>query len=301
MAKSTGPKSPWERPAPRQIKVNVDGSFYLEEYAGSVAAVLRDTFGNFVAASTIYMPTVASASMTEALAMREGLALANRLGYNNVLMESDSTDVVEACRGDEAWWGEVSAVFADCVDLVSLIGCVNLARTQLRIDSDNTMRTEMMIRMEASSEKGQYSKAMKIAAAIDGVESVTVSGEGRSLLQVVGEGVDSNDLISKLRRKVGHADIVELHTLQGGRGYASSSATGSSGGYHSVHDGARSDSATYGQYSNHQGPSYSPVAADPYYYRHQQPSYEYYSPPPYPATVVLQEYPTGEAPGCSIM
>ncbi|XP_051209236.1 uncharacterized protein [Lolium perenne] len=163
------------------------------------------------------------------------------------------------------------------------------------------MRTEMMIRMKASSEKGQHSKAMKIAAAIDGVESVTVSGEGRSLLRVVGEGVDSNDLISKLRRKVGHADIVELHTLQAGRGYASSSATGGSGGYHSVHDGARSDSAAYGQYSNYHGPSYSPVPADPYYYRHQQPSFEYYSPPPYPATVVFQEYPTGEAPGCSIM
>jgi hypothetical protein len=43
------------------------------------------------------------------------------------------------------------------------------------------------------------------------------------------------------------------------------------------------------------------VPADPYYYRHQQPSFEYYSPPPYPATVVFQEYPTGEAPGCSIM
>jgi ribonuclease HI len=99
MAKSTGPKSPWERPVTRQVKVNVDGSFYLEEYAGSVVVVLRDTFGNFVSASTIYMTTVASASMAESLAMREGLALANRLGYNNVLMESDSTDVVEACRG----------------------------------------------------------------------------------------------------------------------------------------------------------------------------------------------------------
>ncbi|KAM0928726.1 hypothetical protein ACQ4PT_002039 [Festuca glaucescens] len=149
----------------------------------------------------------------------------------------------------------------------------------------------MMIRMKASSEKGQHSKAMKIAAAIDGVESVTVSGEGRSLLRVVGEGVDSNDLISKLRRKVGHADIVELHTLQVGRGYASTSAT-AGGGYHSAHDGAHGDSAAYGNYSGYPGASYSPAAADQYY-RHQQPPYEYYP----PATVVLQEYPNG----CSIM
>ncbi|KAM0867607.1 hypothetical protein ACQ4PT_041869 [Festuca glaucescens] len=158
----------------------------------------------------------------------------------------------------------------------------------------------MMIRMKASSEKGQHSKAMKIAAAIDGVESVTVSGEGRNLLRVVGEGVDSNDLISKLRRKVGHADIVELHTLQAGRGYASTNAT-VGGGYHSAHDGARGDSAAYGQYSNYHAASYSPAAADQYYYRHLQPSYEYYPPPPYPATVVLQEYPTSDQNGCSIM
>jgi hypothetical protein len=28
---------------------------------------------------------------------------------------------VEACTGDETWWGESSATFADCVDLGSFI------------------------------------------------------------------------------------------------------------------------------------------------------------------------------------
>jgi ribonuclease HI len=124
MAKVSGPKPRWSRPTSRILKVNVDGSFNSDSCAGSVGAVVRDSRGKFIAASTVYLPNIASASATEAMAMREGLALANRLGCNNVQMESDSTETVEACSGEEMWWGESSAIFADCVDLASLIGNV---------------------------------------------------------------------------------------------------------------------------------------------------------------------------------
>jgi hypothetical protein len=50
-------------------------------------------------------------SRAEAMSMREGLALANLLGCNNVIMEYDSLETVEACSGGEAWWGESSAIF----------------------------------------------------------------------------------------------------------------------------------------------------------------------------------------------
>ncbi|VAH58144.1 uncharacterized protein LOC119271298 [Triticum dicoccoides] len=168
------------------------------------------------------------------------------------------------------------------------------------------MRTEMVIRMQASSDKGQHSKAMKIAAAIDGVESVTLAGEGRNLLRVVGEGVDSNHLTSRLRRKVGHADIVELRTLQAGRGYASATNAAAGAGYHSSQAagaGERGDAAAYGGYNSYTTAGYLPVAADQYHRQQQQPSYEYeyYPPAPYPATVVHHEYTTGDPTGCSIM
>uniref|UniRef100_A0ACD5ZH50 Uncharacterized protein n=1 Tax=Avena sativa TaxID=4498 RepID=A0ACD5ZH50_AVESA len=166
------------------------------------------------------------------------------------------------------------------------------------------MRTDIVIRMQARSERGQGSnKAMKIAAAIDGVESVTLTGEGRNLLRVVGQDLDSNDLVTKLRKKVGRADIVELRTLQAGRGYASTSATGG-GGYQSAHAGPCGDSAAYGQCSSYPVGSYSPrAAAADQYYRPHQPSYEYYQPSyEYPATVALHEYSTGDSTGCcSIM
>jgi ribonuclease HI len=52
------------------------------------------------------------------MAIREGLALATRLGCNDVIMKSDS---METIHGVEAWWGESSTIFADCVDLTTLI------------------------------------------------------------------------------------------------------------------------------------------------------------------------------------
>jgi len=70
----------------------------------------------------------------------------------------------------------------------------------------------MVIRMKIDSEKG-YSKAIKVAAAVTGVESVTITGEDRNLLLVIGAGIDSNRITEKLRRKVGHAEVVELRTV----------------------------------------------------------------------------------------
>ncbi|CAN6235300.1 unnamed protein product [Urochloa humidicola] len=74
------------------------------------------------------------------------------------------------------------------------------------------MRKEMIIRLQTSSEKG-HCKAIKVAAAISGVESVTIAGEDKNLLLVIGVGIDSNRITQKLRRKVGHAEVVELRTV----------------------------------------------------------------------------------------
>jgi hypothetical protein len=40
-------------------------------------------------------------------------------------MESDSTETIDACLGDEPWWGESSAILADCVNLAALVGNVS--------------------------------------------------------------------------------------------------------------------------------------------------------------------------------
>ena len=51
--------------------------------------------------------------------------MANRMGCNNVVADGDSLEIIQACTGEGSWWGESSAIFADCVDLVATIGRVN--------------------------------------------------------------------------------------------------------------------------------------------------------------------------------
>ena len=60
----------------------------------------------------------------EATAMRDGLMLANSLGFHNVEAESDSTQVINSCSGQTQWWDASAAIFAECVDIATTIGKV---------------------------------------------------------------------------------------------------------------------------------------------------------------------------------
>ncbi|RLN07036.1 uncharacterized protein C2845_PM11G09420 [Panicum miliaceum] len=163
------------------------------------------------------------------------------------------------------------------------------------------MRTEMVIRMQGGSDKGQQgARAMKVAAAVAGVESVALAGKDKSLLRVVGDGVDCNDLTTRLRRKVGRADLVELRTLHGAAGAGYYGSRASSGL-------ARVDSG-YGASSSYGGVSYPATTAGgyapEYYYGDHQPasSYGYYPPAAAPTVVHHEYYPPSTDPnGCSIM
>jgi ribonuclease HI len=86
--------------------------------------VLRDYEGEFIAAHTSYLPHVISAQVLEALAMKEGLSLANEMGISNLIAESDSSKTVEACSTGHRGYNDSSAIFADCVDLIAGMGNV---------------------------------------------------------------------------------------------------------------------------------------------------------------------------------
>jgi hypothetical protein len=62
--------------------------------------------------------------MAEAIAMKEGLALASRLGCNSVVAESHSIKIIQSYNGKKMWWSTSALIFADYVDLVSSIGTV---------------------------------------------------------------------------------------------------------------------------------------------------------------------------------
>lgn len=105
------------------MKVNVDAAFHEDEGMGATAAVIRDEKGNFLAAQCKLIPYAADVVTTEALAMSDGLKLANSLGFNRV-EESDSLQVVNYCTGESRWWDSAAAIFSECVDTTISIGKV---------------------------------------------------------------------------------------------------------------------------------------------------------------------------------
>ena len=60
----------WTRPNPRQLKVNVDGSFHADVSIGAVGAVLRDFKLRFVTSTTKYLPNIVSAPVGEAVSTK---------------------------------------------------------------------------------------------------------------------------------------------------------------------------------------------------------------------------------------
>jgi ribonuclease HI len=114
----------WRCPEPRQVKLNVDATFFSDSREGATGAVLRDFKGRFIAACMTYLPHIALATMAEAMAMKDGLALALRLRCNSVHAESDSSDTIVACNGSEMWWSEPAVIYADCIYVSTSIGSV---------------------------------------------------------------------------------------------------------------------------------------------------------------------------------
>ncbi|KAH7689108.1 Copper chaperone domain-containing protein [Dioscorea alata] len=75
------------------------------------------------------------------------------------------------------------------------------------------MKQKIVIKVQMNCEKCRI-KAMKIVAATEGVESVSVEGKDNDQLVVIGDGVDSIRLTSKLRKKVGHAVLVNVNEVK---------------------------------------------------------------------------------------
>ena len=59
--------------------------------------------------------------------MRDGLDLANILGFNRIAAESDSLSVVNNCQGQVQWWDSAAAIFAECFDMATSIGKVTFS------------------------------------------------------------------------------------------------------------------------------------------------------------------------------
>ncbi|XP_047077571.1 heavy metal-associated isoprenylated plant protein 47-like [Lolium rigidum] len=71
------------------------------------------------------------------------------------------------------------------------------------------MTQKIVIKVEMSSERCR-SKAMALVAATSGVDSVALAGDPKDQVVVVGDGVDPVKLTTALRKKVGHAQLLQV-------------------------------------------------------------------------------------------
>uniref|UniRef100_A0A0E0DF47 HMA domain-containing protein n=1 Tax=Oryza meridionalis TaxID=40149 RepID=A0A0E0DF47_9ORYZ len=75
------------------------------------------------------------------------------------------------------------------------------------------MKQKMVIKVTMPCGKCR-SKAMALVAGASGVSSVEVTGDGKDRLQVVGDGVDPVCVVNRLRKKIGHAEIVQVEEVK---------------------------------------------------------------------------------------
>ncbi|KQK00075.1 heavy metal-associated isoprenylated plant protein 47 [Brachypodium distachyon] len=71
------------------------------------------------------------------------------------------------------------------------------------------MAQKIVIRVQMTCDKCR-SKAMALVAAFVGVNSVSLAGDDKDQVVVVGDGVDSVKLTSALRKKVGPAELLQV-------------------------------------------------------------------------------------------
>lgn len=76
--------------------MNVDASFTEDDHTGSCGAIIRDSRGMFVGASTLGLAHVADIVSGESAALVEGLKLALNIGCNSIFIQMNNMIVVEA-------------------------------------------------------------------------------------------------------------------------------------------------------------------------------------------------------------
>ena len=108
----------WVKPPAGSYKLNVDASFYLDG-TGSSGAILRNCSGEAVAGCYGVLEHVLDVATAEAYAFLDGLKLVQSLGCSNIVLESDSLELVQACNGSTEIWSPYSAVLVECFLIAS--------------------------------------------------------------------------------------------------------------------------------------------------------------------------------------
>ena len=104
----------WIAPPENLVKINVDAATGRSRNGGTLATICRDHDGLFLGASTVTFTGTADPTTLEALAVREGQALADDLYERSIFVASDCKTVIDDIqKGSAASYG---AIIREIVD-----------------------------------------------------------------------------------------------------------------------------------------------------------------------------------------
>ncbi|XP_071674396.1 uncharacterized protein [Lolium perenne] len=106
----------WKKPAKGEYKLNIDASF-RENGRGSSGAVLRNDRGEAIAGYAGPLNHVFNAATAEALALLKGLEFLEQLGVSSVNIESDSLELIQACKSEIEIWSPYTVICHAWVEL----------------------------------------------------------------------------------------------------------------------------------------------------------------------------------------
>ena len=108
----------WCPPPVGKVKVNVDGSVFLNLRQSGVGAVIRDSGGNWLVGCSGRVDAE-DITFVELLAIREGLLLAWKFGFRRVVCESDSLEAVDFIQISVVRSHNLDALLHDIRDLLA--------------------------------------------------------------------------------------------------------------------------------------------------------------------------------------
>ena len=108
----------WQRPLPGFVKCNIDAAVFLEEGKSSWGIVVRDSQGLFLHAASRVVNDLFHVRELETLGLREALSWIKQLGFERVIFETDSLQVVQALQNRDVDFSEFGALIKDCLSLL---------------------------------------------------------------------------------------------------------------------------------------------------------------------------------------
>jgi ribonuclease HI len=93
---------------------NIDASYDDNNGCGSTGAIIRDSSGEMITSTNNYIPQLVDALMMEAYALKEGMMLAEYIGGNRLIVQSDCMEVVEIIKNGGFMRNSAAAIYDEC-------------------------------------------------------------------------------------------------------------------------------------------------------------------------------------------